>query len=108
MYWPIGTIEATQWNNKLRHGRDCPDHPEVRGTSYEEVHSLLKTNGCSNDSPYYNWVVMGVITTIYGNDVIVAPTDWIIENEHGILFVMKDKHYSVEKTDMFDESPINK
>lgn len=74
---PIKTI--TRWNKDALRGRECRDHPKVRGTSYGEVNQLLGTSGCSNKSPYWDWTRMGIILDHNDNRLVVNPGDWIIE-----------------------------
>lgn len=81
-------VEAVQWNvppadgSAPSWGRECKDHPAVRGTNYLEVHELLGTSGCSREEPYWDWSVMGVIETLEGRHVVI-PGDWIITGVQG-------------------------
>jgi hypothetical protein len=87
-------IDAVQWNvGGERLGRECKDHPAVRGTSYMEVHRLLGTSGCSSEEPYWDWARMGVIETLEGPHVVL-PGDWIITG-------VKGEHYPC-KPDIFE------
>ncbi len=86
-----------QWNfrkteNGLYLGRDCKDHPAVRGTDYMEIHRLLGTSGCSTEFPHYNWEVMGVIENIHGKQV-VSPGNWIGTLLPGVHVVMTDEEH---------------
>jgi hypothetical protein len=90
-------IEWVQWNvtlkeNGLPLGRDCLDHPAVRGTDYMEVHALIGTSGCSTEHPHYTWSVMGVIATKHGKQ-LVCPGDWIGTLVPGVYIVMTDVEY---------------
>lgn len=92
-----GKIEWVQWNvtlkeNGLPLGRDCFDHPAVRGTDYMEIHKLIGTSGCSTEHPHYSWAVMGVIATKHGKQ-IVCPGDWIGTLMPGVYLVMTDAEY---------------
>lgn len=69
-------VEAVQWKE---HG----DHPAVRRTTYEEVSELLKSSGCSKESPYHSWYVMGVLDTDRGARVVVRG-DWIVSGFAGV------------------------
>lgn len=72
------SMESVSWNvgAKLL-GRECTDHPAVRGTSYEEVYDLLGTSGCSRDAEMWDWSRLGVIETRRGR-LVVYPGDRII------------------------------
>ena len=70
---------AAAWNvGGKQLGRECADHPAVRGTSYQEIHELLGTSGCSNDAEMWDWSRLGVIETKRGR-LVVYPNDLIIE-----------------------------
>lgn len=82
-------IDAVQWNvNGEQLGRECKDHPAVRGTSYTEVAKLLGTSGCSNDAVMWDWSRMGIIETLEGFHV-VTPGDWIITGIKGEVYPCK-------------------
>lgn len=86
-------VEAIQWNTpdkngKVKLAKDCKDHLEVRPTSYEEVHRLCGTAGCSPEPPYWDWCVMGVINTLEGKHV-VCPGDYIIKGIKGEFYCCK-------------------
>lgn len=90
-------IDWVQWNvrkteNGLYLGRDCNDHPAVRGTDYMEIHNLLGTSGCSPQEPYWDWSVMGVIQTTHGKQVVV-PGDWIGTLIDGVYVVVSNAEY---------------
>src|SRR5690348_11208557 len=82
-------IEAVQWNvNGECLGRDCLDHPLVRGTSYAEVNEMIGTSGCSNDSEMWDWSRMGCVETLEGKH-LVTPNDWIITGVKGEVYPCK-------------------
>ena len=86
-------VEAIQWNapdknGKVKLAKDCKDHPEVRPTSYLEVSEMLGTAGCSQEQPYWDWSVMGVIDTLEGKH-IVSPGDYIIKGVKGEFYPCK-------------------
>jgi hypothetical protein len=86
-------IEAIQWNTpdkngKVKLARECKDHPKVRPTSYLEVSEMLGTAGCSQEQPYWDWSVMGVIDTLEGKH-IVRPGDYIIKGVKGEFYPCK-------------------
>jgi hypothetical protein len=81
-------VEAVAW---MEHG----DHPAVRKTSYEEIHALLGTSGCSREHPYWDWQAMGVIDTKEGPHVVI-PGDIIITGVQG-------EHYPC-KPDIFAQT----
>jgi hypothetical protein len=68
-------IDAVQWH---KHG----DHPDVMRTSYGEIARLLGTSGCSPETPFWDWSVMGVIKTLEGVHVVI-PGDWIVTGVKG-------------------------
>lgn len=73
-------------------GRDCKDHPAVRGSNYMEIAKLLETSGCSKHDPWWSWEVLGVIDTDYGK-LVVCPGDWIIEPIKGLYQVLTDDQF---------------
>ncbi len=81
-------LTAVQWNKDIIRARDCEDHPKVRSTSYMEVYNLIGTSGCSNEEPYWNWEVLGVIETPNGK-LVVNPGTWIIEHHSMLLGIVK-------------------
>jgi hypothetical protein len=94
-----GKIEWVQWNvrkteNGLYLGRDCNDHPAVRGTTYMEINQLLGTSGCSTEFPHYDWSRMGVIETLHGKQV-VSPGNWIGTLLPGVHVVMTEDEYQM-------------
>lgn len=91
-------IEPIQWNNYIEEqppifGRECKDHPAVRGTHYMEVHHLVGTSGCSPLDPCWGWVVLGVIENSHGKQ-LVCPGDWILEPTDGVYVVMSNTQYA--------------
>lgn len=92
-------IEAVQWNvppadgSAPALGRECKDHPAVRGTTYMEVRELLGTSGCSREAPYWDWAVMGVIETLEGRHVVI-PGDWIITGVQGEHYPCKPEIFN--------------
>lgn len=93
--FPIDLNKATQWNKPNPNplfGRDCNDHPNVRGTSYQEIYHLIRTSGCSNNAEMWDWSVLGIVQDKLGNRLVVSPSDWIIENEM-FLTVVPDSVY---------------
>ena len=87
-------VEAVRWNflglpetNLIQRGRDCKDHPAVRGTSYNEIYRLLGTTGCSEKEPLWSWSALGIIKSKVGK-IIVHPGDWIITTPTGEFLVM--------------------
>ena len=98
-------VEAIQWNvpdenGKVKLAKDCKDHPKVRPTSYLEVSEMLGTAGCSQEQPYWDWSVMGVIDTLEGKH-IVRPGDYIIKGVKGEFYPCKPDIFEMtyEKAD---------
>jgi len=89
-------IEAVQWNRPFdgvaAQARDLAacgrGHPDVRPTTYSEVAQLCGTSGCSKESPFWDWTVMGVMDTSEGKHV-VSPGDWIITGVKGERYPCK-------------------
>ncbi len=79
---PHETVPANPvWNvGGKQLGRECEDHPAVRGTSYQEVYALIGTAGCSSDATMWDWSRLGVIETKRGR-LVVYPGDSIIERD---------------------------
>lgn len=50
----------------------------VRRTTYNEVHDVLETSGCSPQTPYWVWSVMGVLQLPNGLQ-FVCPGDYIVQ-----------------------------
>jgi len=90
----------TRWNTpsdkgELLWGRDCKDHPLVRGTSYDEVHKLIGTSGCSRSKELWTWTVLGVMETPKGS-LVIYPGDWIVEVIKGHFIIMTDEDYRAQ------------
>uniref|UniRef100_A0A6M3KJ65 Uncharacterized protein n=1 Tax=viral metagenome TaxID=1070528 RepID=A0A6M3KJ65_9ZZZZ len=60
----------------------------VRGTTYQEISSLLGTSGCSTKPPYWSWEVLGVVDTLEGRHV-AEPGDMIITGVNGEIYPCK-------------------
>ena len=107
-------VEAIQWNvpdenGKVKLAKDCKDHPKVRPTSYLEVSEMLGTAGCSQEEPYWDWSVMGVIDTLEGKH-IVRPGDYIIKGVKGEFYPCKPDIFeqTYEKADSENLTPRSK
>lgn len=92
------TAAPVQWNrpdspNGVKHARECNDHPRVRGTDYLEVHQMIGTSGCSSTPEMWTWLVMGVIQTCTGKQ-LVCPGDWIVEPVPGVVIILTDAQYT--------------
>jgi hypothetical protein len=83
------------WNKNAVWARDCKDHPEVRSTSYGEVFEILGTAGCSREEPFWSWMVLGVLETERGKQ-LVCPGDSIIEIVEGVYLVTSDTDLAVK------------
>lgn len=86
---PLHTLDFL--SNELL-GKDQELARKVRGTSYDELHKLLGTMGCSKESPYWVAHVMGVIETPKGA-LVLSPGDWLIEVTEGAYLVLDDPTY---------------
>lgn len=71
---------------------ECQDHHAVKPATYELVHSLLGTSGCSSEEPFWTWAVIGVIESYRGKQ-LVYPGDWIVEYLNGRYLVMNDEEF---------------
>lgn len=80
---PRTPILVARWNTpspidgKAGFAVDCDDHPAVKPTSYMELAESLGTSGCSAESPYWIWSVMGVLHTDKGK-LFVSPGDYVV------------------------------
>lgn len=96
-YVAINSVQAVRWNAFTEdsgplNGYECQDHPAVKGTSYMEVSSLIGTSGCSAESPWWDWSVMGMIVTNQGRHLVI-PGDWIVTDICGHVTVMHDESF---------------
>lgn len=91
-------VEVQQFNPDAKpHHYWVGEYVGVSPTSYEEVHQLIGTNGCSKESPYWTWDCMGTVTTIHGQKTIVVPGDYIMPEPDGI-------HFYPCKPDIFEKN----
>ncbi len=76
-------MKIVNWNPEPVLARQLTDsnsphaHPDVRHTSYDEVHQLIGTSGCSASAPHWNWDVMGILMMEHGS-LLVCPGDYIV------------------------------
>lgn len=68
------------------------NHPLVRNTCYMEVHHGLGTNGCSPESPWWNWTCIGVIDTPRGK-IFVFPGDYIVGEDRSTVRVLSHENF---------------
>lgn len=69
-------------------------HPAVRPTTYEEVHRLIGTSGCSAQSPYWSWSVMGVYATENGVQ-LVRPGDYVVEFDEKVIMICTPEQWEI-------------
>lgn len=75
----VEITDTVVWNPPwAEHGpflaRDLDPTEGVHPTSYNEVHALVGTSGCSPKSPYWGWEVCATLDTPRGK-LLVVPGD---------------------------------